>query len=292
MKILYVANPLNSYRVAGFLNDYLCDLLFYGLYCNENVEITDSTPLYHMYSQTTNVPENQLWGKGFTSCFLIHEDYRSVNRDHIQEQIKDKYYDYIIYGSIWRCQDYYELVSDCYDNEKIIIVDGEDKTDILNFVEKHTYFKRELIYDHPNLRPIHFAIPKSKICKSKPVKSREISNSIPYLNTNQNQYLFDNEQDYYLDYQKSKYAITMKKAGWDCMRHYEIISNYCMPLFLNLDNIPSTILTNFDKKLLKQCNSSFIDESIYNETLEQIYNYLLDNLTTDNLATDFLHQIT
>ena len=290
MKILYVSNSEKNYRTHGVLNDYLNDLLFYSLYVNPDVDITDSTRISHMYiSEKYNVCENKLWGKGFTSCFLIENDSK-INRDNIEEKIRNKYYDYIIYGSIWRCEDYYELVSSCYANNKIIIVDGEDKTDISNFVEKHLYFKRELIYEYKNLVPIHFAIPDIKICRHKPQKSQQFAKSIPYLNTN-NSYIFNNEKDYYCDYQKSEYAITMKKAGWDCMRHYEIISNYCMPLFLNIEQLPKTTMTNFDRNLLKKCNQSFLDENLYQETLEEIYDYLVNNLTTTKLSQYFLESI-
>mgnify|MGYP003721134639 FL=1 len=36
----------------------------------------------------------------------------------------------------------------------------------------------------------------------------------------------------------SKYAVTMKKAGWDCMRHYEIAANLTVPCFYLLDEKP------------------------------------------------------
>jgi hypothetical protein len=29
-----------------------------------------------------------------------------------------------------------------------------------------------------------------------------------------------------------------KKGGWDCLRHYEIIGNGCMPYFENIEKCP------------------------------------------------------
>ena len=46
-------------------------------------------------------------------------------------------------------------------------------------------------------------------------------------------YIYKDEQSYYDDMYNSRFAITMRKAGWDCMRHYEIMANGCITLFLN-----------------------------------------------------------
>jgi hypothetical protein len=47
---------------------------------------------------------------------------------------------------------------------------------------------------------------------------------------------YNTEEEYYNEYKKSYFAITTKKCGWDCMRHYEILANGCIPYFLNIEN--------------------------------------------------------
>jgi hypothetical protein len=42
----------------------------------------------------------------------------------------------------------------------------------------------------------------------------------------------------------------MKKAGWDCMRHYEILGNNCIPYFVGLEDCPKNTLANLPKELL------------------------------------------
>jgi len=42
---------------------------------------------------------------------------------------------------------------------------------------------------------------------------------------------YKNEKDYYQSYQNSIFALSYKKAGWDSLRHYEILMNGCIPLF-------------------------------------------------------------
>ena len=60
-------------------------------------------------------------------------------------------------------------------NNKFIFIDGEDD----NFIEaKYSnlglYFKRELLTKHPKIRPISFAIPKSKILEKKDYNPKNI----------------------------------------------------------------------------------------------------------------------
>ena len=50
----------------------------------------------------------------------------------------------------------------------------------------------------------------------------------------------EREADYYADLQASRYGITTKKAGWDCMRHYELAANGCVPCFRDLAGKPTT----------------------------------------------------
>jgi ComEC/Rec2-related protein len=126
MKILYITNYQKSFQVSGgYINDYLNDLLFYGLTELENVEVIDSTPIIHLYKENQqNIPLQTLWGKGFTSTYLINKD--NIDRSNIEEKIKDKYFDLIIYGSINRCSDYYDIVSKIYLPNQIFLIDGDD----------------------------------------------------------------------------------------------------------------------------------------------------------------------
>ena len=49
-------------------------------------------------------------------------------------------------------------------------------------------------------------------------------------------------------YQDSIFALTYKKAGWDTLRHYEILMNGCLPIFLDIENCPTDTMVNFPKK--------------------------------------------
>ena len=51
-------------------------------------------------------------------------------------------------------------------------------------------------------------------------------------------YAFSDEAAYYADLQASRFGITVKRAGWDCLRHYEQAANGCVPCFRDLERKP------------------------------------------------------
>ena len=87
------------------------------------------------------------------------------------------------------------------------------------------------------LYPITFSIPEEKVINYIPQKTKILSDLIPgKIET----YIYDNENDYYSEYRKSYFAISTKKSGWDCLRHYEILANGCIPYFYNIKECPKT----------------------------------------------------
>ncbi len=97
-----------------------------------------------------------------------------------------------------------------------------------------------------NFRYISFSIPEEKITKKLPLKTKlfprhivdpEVGKNVKDSSIN---YAFDSEDDYYADLQASKFGITMKRSGWDCLRHYEIAANGTVPCFRDLDKKPQT----------------------------------------------------
>jgi hypothetical protein len=151
------------------------------------------------------------------------------------------------------------------------------------------------------LFPITFSIPKEKICIINIQKTKILSNLIPGKTST---YIYNTEKEYYNEYQESYFAITTKKAGWDCLRHYEILANRCVPLFINIDECPINTLFLFPKKLLFEAinlyNNTFANKKINELTIEDINEYaILQNkfleytknyLTTDKIAKYILQK--
>ena len=289
MKILYVTNHMDIARASGgFINDYQNDLLFYGLRELYGDDVVDSTQILSLYKEYEGkIHPQHLWG-GMTSFWLIGDN--NIDRSNIEEKIKDKYYDLIIYGAIKRCKNYYDLVSKVYPADKIILIDGNDEAELDPLYTKHLYFKRELQNNHPNLLPITFAFPTDKLSQPNKNKTQEYATCIP---EQPETYIFKEEKPYYEDYQKSYYGVTMKKAGWDCMRHYEILANNCIPYFVDLDECPQYTLTNLPKELLLEARelANNFEEQKYFDILNELFDYTKNNLTTKQLAQYVLNHV-
>lgn len=97
-----------------------------------------------------------------------------------------------------------------------------------------------------SLKPIAFSIPEEKIVSTPPRKDKTFSTHIvdaevaSRLQRVTTSYAFETEDDYYRDLQRSKFGITTRRAGWDCLRHYEIAANGAVPCFRELDQKPAS----------------------------------------------------
>jgi hypothetical protein len=76
----------------------------------------------------------------------------------------------------------------------------------------------------------------------------------------------------------------MKKSGWDCLRHYEIMMNHCIPLFRDLPECPSLTMTHFPRfEVLTACNllDSQGEEFFATRQGEQVYARLLGRVMAE-----------
>lgn len=97
---------------------------------------------------------------------------------------------------------------------------------------------------HKNIHPISFSIPAGKIVDHIPPKSKTFSAHIVdeevarQVNGGKTGYSFNTEEDYYADLQRSRFGITAKRGGWDCLRHYEMAANGTVLCFKELEKKP------------------------------------------------------
>jgi hypothetical protein len=97
--------------------------------------------------------------------------------------------------------------------------------------------------------PISFGIFEENIVSQIPPKSKAFGRVIPGV-TSTYFHLY-NESLYFQDMGSSLFTITYKKAGWDCLRHYEILASGSLPLFLNIRHCPTQAMSIHPKKLYR-----------------------------------------
>lgn len=89
------------------------------------------------------------------------------------------------------------------------------------------------------IRPLAFSIPAGNLVEAVPEKTQRfpahiVDEEVSARIGAQTSYAFETEADYYADLRKSRFGITTKRAGWDCMRHYELAANATIPCFRDL----------------------------------------------------------
>jgi hypothetical protein len=147
--------------------------------------------------------------------------------------------------------------------------------------------------------PISFSIHESKIVSEIPAKNRDFAFILP---AQFDTYIYTNESDYYKGYQDSYYAITCRRGGWDCMRHYEILANGCIPYFVDIDQCSPNTMHRLPKELIKEAMNlegvsyGNIDHTKFNkkkyyEILNKILEHTRKYLTTRSMAQYFLDTI-
>ena len=252
MKILFIHSEGNNTHY----NDYMSDLLLHGLRQLIGFEVIDYPGSWYMYSDeilNRQYDKNKLWGKGLTIKNTLN-NYNSIDRTDIEKKIQNKYFDLVIYGSIRRSDLFLESVIKY--NNKFLFIDGEDD----NYIDERysnsgLYFKRELVNDKSNLIPISFAVPKEKVLKD--INEKPINLLAPLIPGRLSTYIYEDEKTYYNMYANSIFGITNKKLGWDTLRHYEILMNGCIPLFLNIKDCPKLTLTTLPKDRLLNIYNNF-----------------------------------
>lgn len=288
MRVLFIS--------GGGGPDYQCDMVFHGLRSLLGTDAVDCNRLDYMYGATFEQDPNskaKLYGRGFTLYGLLPND-DSVDRGDIERKITTKYFDLVIYGSIHRCQRYLSRVLSVYNEKNVVFIDGEDEADYFYapVIGRGVYYKRELLpIFRPFAEPISFAIPEEKICLQS-TKTKNVAFIDP---RDRGTYIYSTEEDYYTDYQESLFAFTMKKAGWDCLRHYEIVANHCIPIFLGLERCPIGTMYYFPKhevleinKVLSECGVDYFSTKkgldYWLDSATAIHEYLKRHLTTKALA--------
>jgi hypothetical protein len=96
-----------------------------------------------------------------------------------------------------------------------------------------------------SVHPISFSIPAEHLAPAEQAKTALLATHVvdpdvaAVLGRNGTGYAFEREEDYFADLRSARFGVTSKKAGWDCLRHYELAASGCVPCFRDLQAKPA-----------------------------------------------------
>ncbi|HEX5152925.1 MAG TPA: hypothetical protein VFW07_15850 [Parafilimonas sp.] len=258
--------------------DYLQDSIIHGfkeLFGNNALDYPVKSMLYDDYKDF-----NKIRGSGFTLYGLLDSNLKSKDIDIENDILQNKFDLIVFTSIYRQYDFFYTNIERIKKTHAVVwIMDGEDSPVLFPYLGKHLkqflffpkphnnfiYFKREFLpetlrsiyfrlplnfvhkFPYPkNVHPISFSIPQKKIISSQPLKTKLFTQHIvdkdvaTELQGLKSTAVFASEKDYYDDIQKSKFGITTKRAGWDCLRHYEIAANGALICFRDLKAKPES----------------------------------------------------
>lgn len=175
-----------------------------------------------------------------------------------------------------------------YGGQTLLKIEDTDLFKHVSPLKHHEVY--ELNYQNwlkSSIFPLSYCIPDECIANPDEVLKKKTDLIAPLIPGQQNTYQFGPtmEKEYNEMYQKSLFAHTMKKGGWDCLRHYEILANGCIPIFKDLDNCPPHILTTLPKGLIQEANRNLLPWNYDNKMLYDGYVYCLLKHMRDYCST-------
>jgi hypothetical protein len=96
-----------------------------------------------------------------------------------------------------------------------------------------------------SVRPLGFAIPEDHLATGLEPKTKLLAKHCvdpevaAHRDELQTTHAFADEAAYFADLRAARFGITTKRAGWDCLRHYELAASGCVPCFRDLDAKPA-----------------------------------------------------
>ena len=257
--------------LADDREDYLADGLLHGLRQLPWLEVVDYPRKECMYEDGRKckiAPEFGVRGGGFSLYGLLTEPQGGIDRSFIWQRLAAGWFNAVLISNIWRQWGLMLQMRELLAKQPLLLLDGDDDqrfyprsgtrlrqfgigtglTNLLELPSTHI-FKRELTNRSRkwglrlSIHPLAFSIPESLISSRLPSKNQLFPSHIVdrdlsiKLGASAN-YVFADEQSYRSDLASSRFGITTRRAGWDCLRHYEIAAAGAVICFRDLGQKP------------------------------------------------------
>jgi hypothetical protein len=245
--------------------DYLADGLLHGLIACPDLAVVDHPRKTALYRDGWRSGTVGVRGHGFTLYGLLED--RDVERAFVPQRLERGAFDLVVLGQVWRQWGQLLDLAPWLQTVPVVLLDGDDDSRL--FFRSGTrlrrygwqpfpirsprclYLKREWQgqgrgLGRPRVAPASFSIPATQIRAADPAaKTQEFAThcvdpEVAMALGRPSAYAFTSEEAYYNDLNGSRFAITTRRGGWDCLRHYEIAAAGAVPCFRNLEAKPST----------------------------------------------------
>lgn len=245
--------------------DYLADSLLHGL-ISLGLDVVDyprKEVLYERKHQSQSTSHLGVRGHGFTLYGSL--PHRPVDRTLLIQRLEAGLFDLVVLGQVWRQWGQLLDLAPLLQSVPVVLLDGDDDRRLFHHSATRLrrygwqpfpirsgrcfYFKREWYGDcssRSRVLPASFSIPEQKIrsigsvSKTQRLASHCVDPEVAQVCGLQTSYAFASENAYYQDLASSRYAVTTKRGGWDCLRHYEIAAAGALPCFRDLQEKPDT----------------------------------------------------
>jgi hypothetical protein len=263
--------PLRLLFLTDDREDYLADGVLHGLRSLDGVEVVDvprKECLYVGGRRCRVAPELGVRGGGFTLYGLLQEPAGGLDRSQIWRRLEAGWFDAVLVGNVWRQWGQLLQWRELLAGQPLLLLDGDDDERLypssgtryrqfgplsglrrLLAAPGCHYFKRELTdRSRPwgrrlQLHPLAFAVPEAAIVAAVPAKTQRfpahvVDGELQALIGGSRGYAFTDEAAYRADLGAARFGITVRRAGWDCLRHYEIAASGTVVCFRDLDRRP------------------------------------------------------
>jgi hypothetical protein len=247
--------------------DYLADGVLHGLRQLPHVELVDwprKDCLYKGGRHCRVAPKFAVRGGGFSLYGLLQESAGEIDRSQIWRRLEGGWFDAVVISNVWRQWGLLLQWQQLLTRLPLLLLDGDDDErlyprsgtrlrqfglgtglDRLLQAPSTHIFKREFTPRSRawglrlQLHHLGFSIPETAVVASVPLKTQLfpahiVDEELCIRVGGSASYAFADEAAYRADLGASRFGITTRRAGWDCLRHYEIAASGTIPCFRDL----------------------------------------------------------
>ena len=182
-----------------------------------------------------------------------------------------------------------------YGGQNLREIENGDQVFHVNPMTRDAVFALKVMCEHRDIEGLPYSIPNELIVGSEPVDKKYVVSPLVPGDSTDYSFGLGQESEYYDMYKSSRFALTQKKGGWDCLRHYEIMANGAIPIFDSIKQCPPDTMVTFPKSLLVDAARDLLpwygteeQQVLYEKHRSEILNHAREHCSDLAVAGKFL----